>query len=292
VPESIPAEAALRLQLAALAGSAPPSSFVEIRPLARDGRPARRSFVPVRELDEAAARCLDLARDCNVFVGAAPRARRDGTAAAVEQVWCLWADLDGRDALERLARFRPLPSIVIRTGSPDHAHAYWPLHTALSPQGAHRANRRLALALGADSAATDPARILRPAGTLNHKHDPPATVACVRLELDVFALGAVVGALPDDPRYCARLVAPVRTSGDPSDVIAGLARVVREAQTGNRNRATYWAACRIAERTAGGSAEEEQAVEELRAAALAAGLGEHEVAATIASALTRRAVAA
>src|SRR5205823_5187201 len=116
-----------------------------------------------------------------------------GTAAAVEQVHCLWADLDGPEPLERLAAFRPRPSIEISSGSLDHGHAYWPLCQAISPQGAQRANRRLALALGADMAATDPARILRPAGTLNHKRDPPAEVTCTRLELDVFALGAVVG---------------------------------------------------------------------------------------------------
>jgi RepB DNA-primase from phage plasmid len=292
--KAIPDRDALLLQLATFAGNSPASSFLEIRPLTREGRPANgeRAFVPVRELRAAVRHCVDLAHAYNVFVGAAPRAHEDGTAAAVEEVWSLWADLDGPEALARLAAFRPLPSIVVRTGSPDHAHAYWPLRAAISPQGAQRANRRLALALGADPAATDPARILRPAGTLNHKHDPPAEVACTRLEVGVFTLGEVVGHLRDDSRYEPRARPQAhQATGDPSRVISGLARVVREAPTGNRNRATFWAACRVAEHTDIGSAEEQRAVEEIRLAALAAGLGEHEVTATIASALAWRAMA-
>ena len=146
----------------------------------------------------------ELAPRLNVYIGAAPRVREDGTAQAVERVWTLWADLDGREALRRLAAFRPLPSLVIRTGSPDHAHAYWPLREPVSPDAAQRANRRLALALGGDMAATDPARILRPAGSLNHKHDPPGLVRCTRLELDVFTVEQVAGPLADSPHYAPR----------------------------------------------------------------------------------------
>jgi len=52
--------------------------------------------------------------------------------------------------------------------------------------------------------STDPARILRLPGTLNHKHDPPAAVQCVRLELAVFEARDIVGALPDPPAPAGR----------------------------------------------------------------------------------------
>ncbi len=286
----IPQDVALRLQPAAIAGNEPVSSYLEIRPLGRDGRPAvcARTFVPVRELRQAAQRCAELAARVNVFVGAAPRVREDGTAAAVERCWTLWADCDGRDALPRLRDFRPAPSIVIRSGSDDSAHAYWPLPPPLPPDFAQRANRRLAVVLGADVKATDPPRILRAAGTLNHKHDPPRPVVCTRLELVVFTFDQVVGRLPDDRGYAPRAAAETHDRhGDPGKSLDGLARTVREAPIGNRNAALYWAACKVRD----DALDTELACEALRDAALAAGLGEHETARTIRSALDVKAAA-
>jgi hypothetical protein len=284
--EAIPQDHALKLQLACIGGNEPSSSYFELRPLTRDGRPAARdrAFVPVRQIGEAMARIGEMAPRLNVFVGAAPRVRKDGTAAAVERAWALWADLDGRDALAKLAAFRPPPTLVIRSGSPDSAHAYWALQRPVTPQGAQRANRRLALALTADIAATDPARILRPAGTLNHKTSPPAEVHCTRCELNVFSLGDVVGNLRDDARYLPRPVPPVgqRITGDPSELLLRLVNVVRRAPVGNRNRALFWTACRAAEHNLG-----EQAHEELRRVGLEVGLSEHETDATIRSGLGR-----
>jgi hypothetical protein len=291
---AIPQDAALKLQLAAIGGNEPPTSMLEIRPLGRDGRPAvrERSFIPVRELERAAQRIVELSPDFNVYVGAAPRVREDGTAAAVERVWTLWADCDGGEALERLRAFRPRPSVVIRTGSDDSAHAYWPLSSPLTPTWAQRANRRLALALLADGKSTDPARILRPAGTLSHKYDPARPVVCTRLELDVFTLDEVVGPLPDDPRYLPtpRPVREARAS-DPTNVVDGLVRTVRTAEVGNRNCALFWAACRVRERAELDELDGNQASELLRQAALEAGLTEHETDRTLGSALEARAAA-
>jgi RepB DNA-primase from phage plasmid len=159
---------ALRAYLAVLAGGEPSSSLLELRPMFRDGGAApERTFVPVAELDRVERRARALANVRNVYVGVAPRTRPEGHAGAVERVWTLWADVDTEDALARLQAFRPAPGIVVCSGS--GAHAYWPMLEPLTPVQAQRANRRLALALGADMAATDAARILRPPGTLNHK---------------------------------------------------------------------------------------------------------------------------
>jgi hypothetical protein len=289
----MPQHSALRLQVAAIGGNEPPSSYIEIRPLDRHGRPvvSKRAFVPVRELRQAAQRITDLVTH-NVFVGAAPRVREDGTAAAIERVWTLWADCDGRDALACLRDFRPAPSIVIRSGSDESAHAYWPLREPLSAGWAQRANRRLAHALGADLAATDPARILRPAGTLNHKHDPPRPVVCTRLELDVFTFEQVVGRLPDDRGYTPPAREELRArGGDPAKSLGGLVRVVRAAAIGSRNQLLFWAACRARDHADTGSLDLDDAREALRDAAIAGGLSESEVDATLRSALESKAAA-
>jgi hypothetical protein len=47
--------------------------------------------------------------------------------------------------------------------------------------------------------SAEPARVLRPPGTRNHKHDPPAPVECMRLELDSYHAREIVGELPDPP---------------------------------------------------------------------------------------------
>ena len=244
----------------------------------------------MRERYEAAQCIALLAAQHNVFVGAAPRVREDGTAAAVERVWVLWADCDGREALERLRDFRPLPSIVIRSGSDDCAHAYWPLCEPLPPAWAQRANRRLAIALGADMAATDPARILRAAGTLNQKAHPPKPVACTRLELDVFTFDQVVGRLGDDRGYTPPANVEIR-GGDATKSLAGLVRVVRDAPLGKRNQLLFWAACRARDHADSGELDLDDAREALRDAAIAVGLSESEIDATLRSALESKAAA-
>lgn len=206
----IPQAEGRRLLLGAIAGLGrePASSFLELR-FRRPGEPMRQSFIACRDLDTASARAAVLAQEHDCYVAAAPRARRFGGADAVERVWCLWVDLDSPEAAEALEGFAPAPSMVIATGTPGHCHAWWPLNAPLRPDHARAALRRLAHALGGDMSAAEPARILRPAGTLNHKHDPPAPVECVSLELDSYHAREVVGALPDPPAPVAQL-APAR----------------------------------------------------------------------------------
>lgn len=287
----IPPDVALRLQLTAIIGHEPPSSYIELRPLLPDGRPSRgRMFVPVAQVETIACRVRELTPTAHVFISAAPRVRESGAAHAVERVWMLWADLDGQDALDRVRVFRPLPALVIRTGSEGCAHAYWPLRESVPPTWARRANRRLALKLGGDMASTDAARILRAVGSLNHKHRPPAPVECVRLELETFVLAEVVSGLRDaaeylqpQPRERRRIVADLPAALD------GLARTVAAARPGNRNNTLHWAACRARERLDAGEGDPATIRATIRDAALAAGLTEHEVEATIRSALDARA---
>jgi hypothetical protein len=286
-------ETAIAAQLAAIVGGEPASSFVEVRPLAPGGGAAPgRAFVPVDRRGEVAQLVADLAPHANVLLGAAPRTRRgDGTAASVARVWSLWADIDDRGALERARTFRPFPAVVIFTGS-GGAHLWWPLRSPLRPADARRANRRLARALGADMASTDAARVLRPAGSLNHKHEPARRVECAWLSGEVFDAREVVGRLPDPALASVRRSTHTRLAGGPGAIVAGLVRVVATAECGRRNACLFWGACRALEHADAGQLDAGHALDRLRDAAIENGLGEAEVAATLRSARATRSRAA
>src|SRR3954451_13164109 len=97
----------------------------------------------VGQLKEAARAIARLGQRSDVYVGCAPRRGRAGGLGAVAGVWALWADCDTPEALARLAAFEPAPSIVVRSGSGENRHAYWPLLRALEPAAARAANQRL-----------------------------------------------------------------------------------------------------------------------------------------------------
>lgn len=284
--DEIPQREALRLQLSAIAGDEPSPSYFEIRAKRATGAGMQQDWIPVRELERAARALINRGQMADAYVGVAPRAARKGTADVVERVWCLWADCDGESSLERLSAIRPLPNIVVRSGGDDSAHAYWQLSAAVPPEWAQRGNRRLALALGADRNATDPARILRPAGTFNFKHGEPRPVLCTRLELDAFTFAEVAGHLADDRPY----VLPARPRGgpqssSPSKMLDGLVRTVNQAAVGNRNATLFWAACRLRERVDACEIDDTEGREALREAALSTGLSETETERTLDSAL-------
>ena len=180
---SIPQDTALELQLAAIAGREPEGGLYEVRYKLLGKRSMGQLFEPIEQQDSLVDTIQALAQKTDVYIGCAPRRERSGRRDAVENVWCLWTDVDGPDALERLREFRPLPHIVIASGSPDAVHAWWSLRDPLRPEQAERANKRLAHQLGADPKATDAARILRPAGTRYHKHAPPVAVRCIHLRI-------------------------------------------------------------------------------------------------------------
>src|SRR3954447_4280704 len=170
--------------LAALAGSADPDEFLELRYRLDDGQRMGQLFERPERLRGLATRAIALGRRTDVYAGCAPRTRRHGGRDAVERVFVLWADCDGEDAVAALARFEPAPSIVIASGTGSNCHAYWPLTEPLGRDELERANRRLALALGADPASAAPARIRRVPGPWSHKQDPPIAVETLRLDAD------------------------------------------------------------------------------------------------------------
>jgi hypothetical protein len=269
----------MRMQLAIFAGRSTFDHLLEIRPLNPLGQQV---FVPVREIDRGVAEVMRLRDRHEVFIGAAPRTRHRGDGASVGNVWCIWADCDSPEAVERLHQFKPEPTMIVKSGGTGREHGYWALSKALAPEWAKRANIRMALRLGADRGCVDAARIMRAVGSIHRKAEP-RLVTCVRCESTEYAAREVVGDLPDPPEQCTPR--PMARTERPAN-LDGLLRTVRNAQRGNRNATLYWAACRLREH---GDLDESHARAALHDAARTAGLSEHEITNTIASALDRRA---
>ena len=201
----------------ALYGSAPPGSLVEVR--FRLGPGMGQRFLRVEHLGRVADRIASLAASTDVFVGVIARARRGGSRSdLVERAAVVWVDCDDRASVAALARFRPLPSIVVASGSGSNQHAYWLLDEPVGIEEIEQVNHRLALALGADLHCADGSRIMRPAGTINRKHSPPAAVrllACdehARIALADLAAGLNTDPAPTGHRATAPSRAPI---GDP-----------------------------------------------------------------------------
>jgi hypothetical protein len=167
--------------LRVLAGREPATSFLELRHRVGPETLTARFFA-VNDFARIVAAIQRRSTLADVYIGCAPRCRRSGTRRDVARVWVLWAECDGAAAAHAAQHYDPQPAIVVGSGSGDNVHAYWPLREPLSPQEAERANLRLAHAIGADRACFDVARILRPPGSWNHKHQPPAPVRAIRLD--------------------------------------------------------------------------------------------------------------
>lgn len=211
-----------RQQLAAFLGQLADDhrsgEMLEIRYVSSRGAMHRR-FVPTRRVDDAARTIRALAPRTDVYCGVLPRVRRAGGRGAVIHSHLVFIEIDQPDALARLDRFGRRPTMIVTSGSPGHAHAYWRLRTPVDPDGLERANRILAYHLGGDLASVDAARILRPPASWNHKHAPPARVELLELdperryEIDELLTGL---AEPSEQRN-ARAAGPRRTARNDLD---------------------------------------------------------------------------
>lgn len=181
--------------------------LIEIRYVTdRADRGMSRLFIPARRADTAARRIASLAARTDVYCGVLLRARRAGGRDAVADAQLAWVEIDRPDALDRLDRFAHPPSLIVTSGgSPGHAHAYWQLDRPVQIAELEQANRRLAHRLGGDLASVDAARILRPCGTLSHKHQPPRPVSLAAHDpARRYPLAELVHALEDPPATRSR----------------------------------------------------------------------------------------
>jgi hypothetical protein len=195
-----PDQRRVRVYLAALLGREH-GGLLEMR-WRHDGGMRRHVYRASDELAEATMAILELGARTAVYVGCAPRSGRPGGLDAVARAWVLWVDCDTPQAVARLRAFTPAPSIVVRSGSAEHRHAYWTLTGPVSAHAVTAGNRRLAHALGTDAGAvTTAATILRPPDTYNFKHRPPAPVVAERLQpWHRVSATRLLDGLPDPPQ--------------------------------------------------------------------------------------------
>jgi hypothetical protein len=191
--EEIPQDFALRAQVAMIAGNEPESSFIEVRPLEPWGP---QEFFPVRDVPAIEEAVRRLSADHEVFLGCAPRVRESGTKADVERVWCLWADCDSPESVARLRAFRPMPNMVVQSGTVGRLHAWWQISPSVSGEVAERGLRRLIGALGSDPACKDRSRVMRAITSIHRKHDEQV-VRCAYLDVTAHSFEEIVGTLAD-----------------------------------------------------------------------------------------------
>jgi hypothetical protein len=185
--------------LAVLVAGCEPEQFLDIRWRSRSG-PMRRRFMSAKRLEDAARLLAGLAARNDVYIGVALRdGHSHGGRAAISGSHLAYIESDANTA-ERLVSFAHPPTMVVASGTPGHVQVYWLLDRRCLPAALESANRRLALALAGDPACADAARILRPPGTLNHKHSPPLPVTLlVFREQARYSLADLTDGLPEDP---------------------------------------------------------------------------------------------
>lgn len=157
------------------------AGFIDLRALPSK----RQAFIRPSDI-EAVERFIRAHPQQNIYLGIASRMKSgDGSLMSCGELHALFADIDFKtspepEARAKLKRFPLPPSIIIMSGG--GLHVYWLLREPIdlqAPGEAERAKsllRRLALALGGDLSAAEPARILRVPGTLNHRYTPPRQV--------------------------------------------------------------------------------------------------------------------
>lgn len=159
--------------LTLLAGPTPGERLLEVR-YRTNGRPGmRQRFVPANQPVAASELIRPLAAHGDTYVGVLLRDRPNGGRRAVSSSHLLWVELDAHDAYKRLLRAPAAPTVVVSSGTAGHLHAYWRLREPVAASEVAEYNRKLSGTVSGDLASVDPARILRPPATLNHKHNPP-----------------------------------------------------------------------------------------------------------------------
>ncbi len=200
------------LYLAMLAGN-DRTGFLEARWRKPEGGMGQ-CFHRTPKLRSLAEFIIDLGKRTDVYVGCGPRTHRKGGGNAVPRLFVLFVDCDSPEAIAALEQFEPRPTVIVHSGR--GRHAYWQLSAPLGAEDIRRGNRRLAHHLGADMVATDPARILRPPGTLNHKSSP-VPVVCEHLDVTAHNPLDVAGHLPDpsQPKRERTAVTSIGNTDDP-----------------------------------------------------------------------------
>lgn len=209
----------LLIYLRTLAGSPTRGEHFDVRWRATGGM--RRRFIPARDTHAAAGLITRLACSTDVYVGVALReGDAHGGRAAIGGSHLLYVECDHEHIERSLAGFPYLPTLEVASGTRRHVHLYWRLRSRVTNLEAEDANRRLALRLGCDPASVDAARLLRPPGTFNYKHDERSPVMLIAYRAQArYMLSQLTAGLPkpmsaEVPENCPARPARPRTTVD------------------------------------------------------------------------------
>ncbi len=189
----------LHLYLRILCATSARAAWLDVRWRA-PGCSMRRRFIEASNVRQAERLIASRARHGDIYLGAALRgSSAHGGRAAIDGSHLAWLESDNPRSAALVESFAHPPTMLVASGTPGHMQAYWALDRRCNVDELERLNRRLALALAGDSGCTDAARILRPPGTLNYKHDPPQPVTLTRLNTGLpVGLEQLNAALPVD----------------------------------------------------------------------------------------------
>lgn len=150
-------------------------TFIEIRCIGA-GKPQQEWFRDPTEAIQYAQR-MDSHGMFDVYVGMAPRDRKEGTEKAVSHAYIVSADCDSDAALAALDTFPLPPSIRVASGGRTESgrqkiHAHWWLDSPCTADELRAAKKALISALDSDPAISDPPRIMRLPRTHHRKGVP------------------------------------------------------------------------------------------------------------------------
>lgn len=138
-----------------------------------------------------------LGETTDVYIGVGAREQHRGRREDVAPTAMVWADCDTPESIQALQEVSPPPTMIVKSGTGENAHAYWALTEPVSHDTLEETNRAIADTLGADRKSTDAARILRPPGTSNHKHDPSQPVQLTEHTQNRYDPQEIIQALPE-----------------------------------------------------------------------------------------------
>jgi DNA-binding MarR family transcriptional regulator len=169
--------------------------FIEIREI-KNGQANTKYFKNTAELME-----YDPPADKNIYIATMTRNKKRGRIEDTEETRVLWADYDDVESFIEIeyildTKGLPQPSIIV-----DSGHGYHTYHVLDKPAGAEiqPVLKELAARTGADSHATDLARIMRLPDTMNVKDDP---VKCklITINKNKFNLNEIADLLGVEPK--------------------------------------------------------------------------------------------
>jgi hypothetical protein len=161
------------------------SDFIELRAFDKKRGRERREFFT--DLSAAETWALQLYTEFDVYVGVCPRPVRGGMSEHIKRSYYCWADVDAEKVGRKgqpllnliLGKLAIPPTIIVESGS-GGLHCYWQIEAESNLERVQETNNKIAERIHEKcDKLGDPARILRVAGTLNHKHNPPTPVKLV-----------------------------------------------------------------------------------------------------------------